>query len=987
MKKILSLILAIVLAFSCISVTAFAGGSVGLPAETEFDKLGDAQKIELFEKIYDSNGSLKKLLTEKFLNCEERVDLSSLNIKSTDMYGEVENIFVQYIREKIAFTNPLLFNLNFDIPGTTYTDKETGKIIEFAMPYRYDLEEYNTMKKVLELEANKFLTDIKGHSELTDVHKALILHDKLAINCKYASLSNGHYESVAYTAYGALVNGEAVCQGYSLAYMYLLDKVGIKSYFCPSDGMGHAWNIVEIGGKKYHVDVTHDDLVPDVYGRVSHNHFLKSSEALWEIQCEEKSVYDMEEPDYDTTPADTTYDDAFWNDSETEFQLIVDDEDNCHIYYINNNYEDIEDEDANGALMEWNLTGGADTLLCDVSDYWYARKNTTLNGNFARLSSDGLDLFYTSSTQIFKYDLLKNQSEVVYDPETQDMLRFSKASYNYIFGFTYDNGYKYEAHIFTDGNTKQDYEDLVPIENPYAEQTIEEIDGELVLVKNGQKVDKTGTIQFDGVNYFFEKGVLDTKRDKFVVYDKIAYHINHGVLDLKEGEMVVPCEVNKDEYEYFYIKGAKGDNNKNGIVEYNGDKWYIEGGKAVYTTEKALVKYDSKNYIIFEGKIVVNEKGIFKNKVDGSLWEVADNGTAVPHTRHVDADGKWNSDGTNHWHECPCGEKFDIATHTLKVKNKVDATCTTTGLTGDTYCSVCQKVTKKSEMVDFADHNYADKFSGICKKCGYIRYSGIKKIDGNYYYYVKGKLDTAKETWTIESGKLYCFKAGKLNTSYNGLVTLKSGAAYLVKKGIGTKHTHSYKTKTLSKASMTRDGVIVSSCDGCGDAIPKVVYYIKSVTLSATSYTYDGKVKKPTVKVKDRTGKTISSSNYTVSYASGRKNIGSYKVTVKFKGNYSGTKTLTFKINPKNPTVTVKSASKKATISYKKVSGGVKYEIQYSTKKSSGFKNVKTNTTALKVTKSGLTKGKTYYFRVRAYKKVGSTTYYSGWVTKSVKIK
>ena len=102
---------------------------------------------------------------------------------------------------------------------------------------------------------------------------------------------------------------------------------------------------------------------------------------------------------------------------------------------------------------------------------------------------------------------------------------------------------------------------------------------------------------------------------------------------------------------------------------------------------------------------------------------------------------------------------------------------------------------------------------------------------------------------------------------------------------------------------------------------------------------------------------------------------------------YSGTKSLTFKINPKNPTVTVKSAKKKATISYKKISGGVKYEIQYSTKKSSGFKNVKTNTTALKVTKSGLKSKKTYYFRVRAYKKVGKNTYYSGWVTKSVKIK
>ncbi len=200
-------------------------------------------------------------------------------------------------------------------------------------------------------------------------------------------------------------------------------------------------------------------------------------------------------------------------------------------------------------------------------------------------------------------------------------------------------------------------------------------------------------------------------------------------------------------------------------------------------------------------------------------------------------------------------------------------------------------------------------------------------------------------------------------------------------------HIHKYTTKT-TKATLTKNGKTETKCSVCGKVTKTAtVYYPKTIKLSATSYTYDGKVKKPTVKVTGSNGKVIASSNYTVSYASGRKNIGSYTVTVKFKGNYSGTKTLTFKIIPKNPTVTVKSEKKNATVSYKKISGGVKYQIQYSTKKSSGFKNVKTNTTALKVTKTKLTSKKTYYFRVRAYKKVGKTTYYSSWTTKSVKIK
>ncbi|MBQ8028332.1 MAG: fibronectin type III domain-containing protein, partial [Clostridia bacterium] len=65
------------------------------------------------------------------------------------------------------------------------------------------------------------------------------------------------------------------------------------------------------------------------------------------------------------------------------------------------------------------------------------------------------------------------------------------------------------------------------------------------------------------------------------------------------------------------------------------------------------------------------------------------------------------------------------------------------------------------------------------------------------------------------------------------------------------------------------------------------------------------------------------------------------------------------------------------------------YQVYYSTKKSSGFKKVasyKTNVT--KGSKSKLKSGKTYYFKVRAYKKTASGTVYSSWSSvKSVKIK
>lgn len=165
-----------------------------------------------------------------------------------------------------------------------------------------------------------------------------------------------------------------------------------------------------------------------------------------------------------------------------------------------------------------------------------------------------------------------------------------------------------------------------------------------------------------------------------------------------------------------------------------------------------------------------------------------------------------------------------------------------------------------------------------------------------------------------------------------------------------------------------------------------------TVTLSATSYTYDGKVKKPTVTVKNGSTK-LTTASYTATYASGRKNVGSYTVTVKpaTEGNYTWTaKKVTFKINPKGTTLKALTATskgfkatwtKQATkMSTSYITG---YQIQYST--SSKFTTSTTKTvTATKYstvskTVSKLTAKKKYYVRIRTYKTVSGTKYYSPW--------
>ena len=119
-------------------------------------------------------------------------------------------------------------------------------------------------------------------------------------------------------------------------------------------------------------------------------------------------------------------------------------------------------------------------------------------------------------------------------------------------------------------------------------------------------------------------------------------------------------------------------------------------------------------------------------------------------------------------------------------------------------------------------------------------------------------------------------------------------------------------------------------------------------------------------------------------YPSGRKNPGAYKVTVIMKGNYSGTKTVSFKINPKGTAlVSLTPASKKMTVKWKKqATQTTGYQIQYATD-SKFTKNKKTVTvkgaSATSKTITGLTGGKKYYVRIRTYKTVGKNKFYSSW--------
>lgn len=166
--------------------------------------------------------------------------------------------------------------------------------------------------------------------------------------------------------------------------------------------------------------------------------------------------------------------------------------------------------------------------------------------------------------------------------------------------------------------------------------------------------------------------------------------------------------------------------------------------------------------------------------------------------------------------------------------------------------------------------------------------------------------------------------------------------------------------------------------------IKKTEKFVSNVKLNRTSYTYTGKSIRPSVTVTVN-GKKIGASAYKLYYKN-NKNSGIGTVQVRGIGKYSRiNKTLTFKILPPKTLLTgLKKANRSFTASWKKNIQATGYQIQYAadsrfTKERKTVTVGKQSATRYKI--SGLKNKKTYYVRIRSYKRVGKKVLYSSWST------
>lgn len=170
----------------------------------------------------------------------------------------------------LSYDNPSLINI-----GNTFTVGYSAfGFVKIKPSYRFSSEDYTSFSGELEAKVNSIIDGLPQNAG--EYEKELFIHDWLIDNCAYKTAQEEY--GIEHTAYGAIVNGEANCEGYSRAAQLLMYACGVDNYVVSGQAVNeggtqnHMWNIVKVDGEWYNADITWDDPVSNGEEGVP-NHF------------------------------------------------------------------------------------------------------------------------------------------------------------------------------------------------------------------------------------------------------------------------------------------------------------------------------------------------------------------------------------------------------------------------------------------------------------------------------------------------------------------------------------------------------------------------------------------------------------------------------------------------------------------------------------------------------------------------------------------
>lgn len=273
---------------------------------------------------------------------------------------------------------------------------------ELKPAYNLDANEYAAAKSFYTSEIEKIVD--KVDPSWPDTEKVLFVNDYLALNYKYDPRYGGIDSSqYNYDAYSFFRDHYGVCNAYTMAVRAVLEKLNIPCSWCESGSLNHIWNIVQIGGQWYHMDVTWNDPTPDYEGYAGHTYFLLSTSALRTVN--EGRHYHNDDWVYgESVTCDSTgFDKYFWKDAISAFAFTQ----GC-TYFVS----------ASG-LMSWDGVSDSAVELVNFSQLYkelypsyYGWSGYAWRAGVFYLAGK---LYYNTSFNVLSYDLQSKKTEGLFD--------------------------------------------------------------------------------------------------------------------------------------------------------------------------------------------------------------------------------------------------------------------------------------------------------------------------------------------------------------------------------------------------------------------------------------------------------------------------------------------------------------------------------------------------------------------------------------------
>lgn len=187
--------------------------------------------------------------------------------KTNQLKGQLKNAL-----EQVLESDPYM-NYTIESYGYSYSGSSKSANVSVQLSYRETAAQTAYVSRRVESILGSIIKP-----GMNDHQKMKVIHDWIVLHLRYDETLQ------KYTAYDGLSSGSAVCQGYSLLTYKMLKEAGITNRIvegtaAPRDtGISqlHAWNLVLLDGKWYHLDTTWDDPAPDKAGEIGIGYYLRT---------------------------------------------------------------------------------------------------------------------------------------------------------------------------------------------------------------------------------------------------------------------------------------------------------------------------------------------------------------------------------------------------------------------------------------------------------------------------------------------------------------------------------------------------------------------------------------------------------------------------------------------------------------------------------------------------------------------------------------